>query len=42
VGLGVGVALVAALPRRAHRRIVANMVVNTLVGRSLVVFVELE
>ena len=37
VGLGVDVALVAALPKRAHRRIVVSMVANMLVVRFLAV-----
>ena len=39
VGLGVGVALVAALPKRAHRRIVVSMVVSLVVSISVGRFV---
>jgi len=42
VGLDVGVALVAALPNRAHRRIVVSMVANMLVGKFLAVIDGLE
>ena len=41
VGLGVGVALVAALPKRAYRRIVVSMVVSISVVRFVVGIGEL-